>query len=119
MKKERVCNNIEAVVVDENHISFAGAVWECPVLQGFEAGEEVIADIPFADVDLMDNKEDGVIAGEVHFLLYKGNRYHLTIISAGAFHIYADTQDTWDKGDLVGINIPAGSITVRKKNEKK
>ena len=55
-----------------------------------------------------------MLAGEVHFLLYKGDHYHLTIITDDGDHIWVDTNDVWDKGDLVGINIAPKDIKIVK-----
>lgn len=112
MKKERICNTFDAVVVDETHISMIGSEFEVPACT-IEAGTEVKAEVKFSDVELMDHVEDGTIAGEVHFILYKGDHYHLTIITTEGDHIYVDTQDVWDKGDLVGVVIPAKKIRLK------
>lgn len=52
----------------------------------------------------------------VHFILYKGNHYHLTVVADDGTHVYVDTDDIWDKGDLVGINIKAKDIKISKRN---
>jgi len=118
MRKERVCNTFEAVITDENHVEFAGAEWECNVpAELFENGEPVKVEIAFDGVELLDHREEGTIAGEIHFLLYKGNHYHLTVLTNNGGHIWVDTQDIWDKGDIVGINIAPESIKVSKADD--
>ena len=117
MCKERTCNTFHGTVIDSSHVDFAGAQWECTVPDGFDAGSSVNVEVPFDGIELLDHQEDGVIAGEVHFLLYKGNHYHLTIISDDESHFWVDTQDIWDKGDLVGINIAPKSITVSRADD--
>ena len=104
MKKERVCNTFDAEVIDETHISMFGSEFEIPACT-LESGSKVKAEVEFDGVELMDHVEDGTIGCEVHFILYKGDHYHLTIITTEGDHIYVDTQDVWDKGDLVGITI--------------
>ena len=52
------------------------------------------------------------MAGEVHFMLYKGNHYHLTIRTDEGHDIYVNTNDVWDDGDRVGIVIPAKAINL-------
>lgn len=105
MRKERTCNTLEATLVDETHIDMLGARWECLPQEGFKAGDSVKVTVDFDKVDLLDHQEDGQIAGEVRFLLYKGNHYHLTIDIDGGGRLWVDTDDIWDKGDLVGVNI--------------
>ena len=112
MKKERVCNTFTGTVVDETHVNFLGEDFECKVPAGLESGAEVKVEVPFEKVELLDYQEDGALAGEVHFLLYKGDHYHLEIKTDDNDRLWVDTNDIWDKGDLVGISIAADDIKV-------
>ena len=114
MHKERTCNVFEAEVVDENHVKFLYYDFECETLTGCEAGDRVQVEVQFSKVELIDHPEDGMLAGLVHFLLYKGDHYHLTIVTDDGDHIWVDTNDVWDKGDLVGINIAPKDIKIIK-----
>ena len=105
MKKERTCNTLYGTVKDEETVSLLGA--DFPLKSGFEAGTEVKVEVPFEAVDLLDNLDDGILDGEVHFILYKGNHYHLTIKTDAGDFLWVDTNDIWDKGDLVGIRFIA------------
>ncbi len=105
MKKERTCNTLYGTVKDEETVSLLGA--DFPLKSGFEAGTEVRVEVPFEAVDLLDNLDDGVLDGEVHFILYKGDHYHLTIKTDAGDFLWVDTNDIWDKGDLVGIRFIA------------
>ena len=58
-----------------------------------------------------------MLEGDVHFIIYKGDHYHLTILTDNGDHIWVDTTDIWDKGDLVGINIAPADIKIVKRNE--
>ena len=78
MQKERLCN----------HLTINGKEY----------------DIPFDKVSLQDNEEDGMMQGEVYFILYKGDHYHLQVRTDDGEDIYVDTNDIWDDGDRVGIN---------------
>ncbi len=117
MHKERTCNTFEGEVVDENHVKFLGETFECKPLKGFEEGEKVRVEVPFSKIDLIDHPEDGMLSGDVYFLLYKGDHYHLTILTDDRDHIWVDTNDIWDKGDLVGINIAPKDIKIVKRND--
>ena len=110
MRKERVCNSFEAEVVDGSHISLFGSEIECAAAADFAPGDKVTAKVDFDKVELVDHQEDGQFAGEVHFLLYKGDHYHLTILTEDGDHIWVDTDDVWDKGDLVGVNFASENI---------
>ena len=52
-------------------------------------------EIDFKDVILEDNEEDGRLTGEVKFILYKGNHYHLTVFTDWDEDIFVDTNDVW------------------------
>ena len=114
MRKERTRNVFEGTMADETHIEMIGGVFECLPQEGISAGDAVQAEVRFEHVDLFDYQEDGVIAGEVHFILYMGNHYHLTIATDEGVNIYVDSNDVWDDGDLVGINIKPENIKIRK-----
>ena len=114
MKKERVCNTFEGKLIDETHVEFLGCSFECAPVTGIEPDEEVEVKVDFANVELMDNEEDGTLTGDVHFILYKGDHYHLTIASDWGEDVYVDTQDVWDNGDHVGISIAPQFIQVNK-----
>ena len=62
-----------------------------------------------------DNEEDGRLTGEVKFILYKGNHYHLTVFTDWDEDIFVDTNDVWDDGDRVGIRIAPENIRVIKR----
>ncbi len=111
MKKERTSNTFDAVVVDDTHIDMLGATFEC-LSHGLEKGKEVTVEVDFDKIELTDDKEDGLLEGDVRLILYKGNHYHLTIVTDEDDYLYVDTNDVWDDGDMVGINILPGDIRI-------
>ena len=117
MHKERVCNTFEAEIIDATHVKFLDETFECQPHSGFADGEKVKVEVEFSKVDLIDHPEEGMLSGLVHFLLYKGDHYHLTILTDDGYHIWVDTNDIWDKGDLVGINIAPLDIKIIKADE--
>ena len=117
MKKERVSNVFEGEMVSEDKVKFLGAEWDCKPQKDIEAGDKVEVEVNFSKVDLIDHPEDGTLEGEVYFLLYKGDHYHLTVRTAHREYIWVDTNDIWDKGDLVGINIAPKDIKISKRND--
>ena len=120
MKKERICNTFEGKLIDETHVEFLGCEFECaPVdLQKAPLGD-VLVDVDFGKINLLDNAEDGMLTGEVKFILYKGNHYHLTVWSDWDENVFVDTNDVWDDGDRVGISIAPEDIRVRVKQEER
>ena len=120
MKKERICNTFEGKLIDETHVEFLGCEFECaPVdLQKVSLGD-VLVDVDFGKINLLDNAEDGMLTGEVKFILYKGNHYHLTVWSDWDENVFVDTNDVWDDGDRVGISIAPEDIRIRVKQEER
>ena len=117
MKKERTINTFEGEMVDETHVMFLEETFECLPQDKFAAGDKVKVQVSFDKVELIDHPEEGMLAGEVHFLLYKGDHYHLTVETDDGDYIWVDTNDIWDKGDLVGINIAPKDIKILKNDD--
>ena len=117
MKKERTCNTFEAEVISEDKVKFFDQEFQCEPQTAYAPGEKVQVEVKFDKVELIDHPDDGMLSGTVYFLLYKGDHYHLTIITDDGDHIWVDTNDVWDKGDLVGINIAPKDIKIIKKND--
>ena len=117
MHKERTLNTFEGELVSENKVKFLGEEWECLPQEGLKAGDKAKVEVKFSSVDLIDHPEEGTLSGEVHFLLYKGDHYHLSVRTEYRDYIWLDTNDIWDKGDLVGINIAPEDIKITKCNE--
>ncbi len=117
MHKERTCNTFDGEMVDETHVKFLWETFECLPQTDFKPGEKVKVQVDFDKVDLIDHQEDGKLHGDVFFLIYKGDHYHLTILTDDRDRIWVDTTDVWDKGDLVGINIAPQDIKISKCNE--
>lgn len=112
MKKERVCNTFEGKMIDSSHVQFLGCTFECAETAGIEPNTLVSVEVDFQDVILEDNEEDGRVTGEVRFILYKGNHYHLTVLTDWDEDIFVDTNDVWDDGDRVGITIAPDKIRI-------
>ncbi|MCQ2150110.1 MAG: ABC transporter ATP-binding protein [Bacteroidales bacterium] len=115
MKKDCVCNSFDAEVLDENHVTFLGGRFECKIPREFKAGDTVCASVAFDKVGLMDYADEGELVGRVRFPLYKGDHYHLEIVTAGEALIYADTQEVYDNRDLVAISIAPKDIKISAK----
>ena len=123
MKKERTTNTFEAKVTGNGCIEFLGCEYsegipadvQSAISKAEKEGKESInINIDFDKIELFDNEEEGTFTGDICFILYKGDHYHLTIDTDWGEKIYVDTQDVWDLGDHVAITIPAKSIKVKK-----
>ena len=114
MKKERICNTFEGKLLDATHVEFLGCNFECTPVEDIAADTNVKVEVDFEKVILQDNEEDGTLTGEVKFILYKGDHYHLTVLSDWDENVFVDTNDVWDDGDRVGITIPPDAIRIIK-----
>ena len=70
MKKERLCNTIEATVVDSEHIEMLGEKFQI-LPTDIEEGTEVLAEVDFDKIELTDYLEDGTADGEVRLILHR------------------------------------------------
>ena len=125
MKKERTTNTFEAKLTGNGCIEFLGCEYsegipadvQTTISKAEKEGKDSInISIDFDKIELFDNEEEGTFTGDICFILYKGDHYHLTIDTDWGEKIYVDTQDVWDLGDHVAITIPANGIKV--KNEE-
>ena len=114
MKKERHCNTFDGSIVDNSHVRFLGNIFKYNDNHGLAAETKVKVHVEFGHVILQDNEEDGMLGGVVRFILYKGNHYHLTVLTEENEHLFIDTHDIWDDGDRIGISIPPESIRIEK-----
>ena len=116
MKKAGLFNTFEGEIIKPGKVHFLNADWdiEPAAMEGLEVGDQVTVEVEFADVDLQDYEEEGKLSGEVAFILYKGNHYHLTIRTDEGGSIEVNTNDVWDDGDRVGIMIAPQHIRVKK-----
>ena len=111
MKKERTRNVFEGTVKSASEIEIADST--ISIETDFEEGAAVKVEVPFESIDLLDNAEDGVFSGEIYSILYKGDHYHIEVKTDEGFSVWADTNDIWDKGDLVGINFKSKGVKVK------
>ena len=121
MKKERTTNTFEAKLTGNGCIEFLGCEYsegipadvQTTISKAEQEGKDSInISIDFDKTELFDNEEEGTFTGDICFILYKGDHYHLTIDTDWGEKIYVDTQDVWDLGDHVAITIPANGIKV-------
>ena len=113
MHVECLSNVFEGEVYDDHTVTFLGGDFEARA-SAFEPGDRVCVDVPFGKVDLTDHKEDGTVSGYVETILYKGNHYHLTVRTEYGDKLFVDTNDVWDKNDVVGIRILPKDIHLTK-----
>ena len=114
MHKEYTNNSVTGVMEDSTHVTIFDETFECLPQEGLESGDEVTVEFSFDAVELLDDMDEGTAAGTVSFILYKGNHYHLTITTDSGEDIFVNTNDVWDDGDMVGINIKPEAMKISK-----
>ena len=113
MRKERTENHVEGRLIDATHVEMLGESFECEAVEGIEPGAKVDVSFGFSSVELTDDPDDGKSWGTIRFILYKGDRYHLTVRTDEGDTIYVDTHDVWEDLDEVGIKIAPNNITIK------
>ena len=112
MRKERTANVLEAKRRGDI-IEVLGVEYRKPRTADDDGADgTIMVSIPFGRIELFDNEQDGTFNGDVSFILYKGDHYHLTVDTDWGGKLYVDTQDQWDLGDHVGITISADDIAI-------
>ena len=102
MHKQCTCNVFEGEMNGPDSVWMLGADFDCPDT-GLQKGDKVRVEVDFDKVELLDN--EGTAEGNVSFILYKGDHYHLTVKTKEGEDVLVDTNDVWDKNDMVGISI--------------
>ena len=112
MKKECTENHVEGEMVDATHVKILGESFECEAQEGLLQGDKVDVAFDFTAVELTDDSDDGTSWGIIRFILYKGDRYHLTVRTDDGENIYVDTHDVWEDLDEVGIKITPSALRI-------
>lgn len=105
MRKDHTANIYRAKVNAPDVVEFLGQEFRLPLPERLQNAYAIDVKVAFDAVELFDNEQDGTFTGDISFILYKGNHYHLTIDTDWGEKLYVDTQDVWDLGDHVGITI--------------
>ncbi|MBQ5690259.1 MAG: ABC transporter ATP-binding protein [Alistipes sp.] len=114
MQKERTRNTFVGEMTSPTTVKFLDTEFECEEQPNLHTGDRVSVRVDFNKVELLDHKEEGKLIGSVHFILYKGNHYHLTVKTEDGDLIYVDTNDVWDNFDVVGISIDKRDLYITK-----
>ena len=121
MRKERTANILAATLKGDT-LQTMGVSYRLDTLTQLAGRQDIQAlaadgrshdlevSIAFGSVQLFDNEDEGTFTGDVDFILYKGNHYHLTVDTDWGDTLYVNTQDQWDLGDHVAITVPPDAI---------
>mgnify|MGYP000115716379 CR=1 FL=1 len=139
MKKLFTSNIYEAYIDKQNRVVIDDGAFECDVTQllpGSHLDEEgylvdaagtkydltdadVKAEIGLHDIEIIDNEEDGIVAGEIVSIIYKGDHYQVIIRTANDEDFVVDTEYTWNEFDRVSVKVDPAKIKLTLKDEVK
>lgn len=105
--KKNARENVFAAVVEAHSVQFLGVEYPvgADVVEQFKSMAEPEVRVDAGKVELFDSAEQGTFSGDISFILYKGDHYHVTIDTDWGEKLCVNTQDQWDLGDHVGITI--------------
>ena len=139
MKKELTTNTYDGYITKNNTVVFAEGEFECDVTQlypnskldeeGYLIDEkgikhdltdrDVKVTVGFEDIEIIDNEDDGVVAGEIIQIIYKGDHYQIIIRTEEEDDFVVDTEYTWNEFDRVSVKIAKEKIKLSLKPETK
>ncbi|MCI6628037.1 MAG: ABC transporter ATP-binding protein [Bacteroidales bacterium] len=116
MHKTSLYNEFDGEMTSPSTVYFMDREFECMETQ-FAKGDKVKVRVDFDKVDLMDSDEDAIASAHIRNILYKGDHYHIEVKTTEMYRLFVNTQDVWDKNDLVGINILPQDIIISKADD--
>lgn len=139
MKKDFLTNIYEGYISKNNKVVFAGGEFECDVTQlilGSKLDDDgylvdavgtkydltdvdVLVDVGLSDIEIIDNEEDGIVAGNIVSIIYKGDHYQVIIRTEEDEDFVVDTEYTWNEDDRVSVKIKPDDIKMKLKTEAK
>lgn len=139
MKKDFLTNIYEGYISKNNKVVFAGGEFECDVTQLISGSKldddgylvdaigakydltdaDVLVDVGLSDIEIIDNEEDGIVAGNIVSIIYKGDHYQVIIRTEEDEDFVVDTEYTWNEDDRVSVKIKSNDIKMKLKTEAK
>lgn len=139
MKKEFTINEYDGYIDKNNNVIFANGKFECDVRQLIpdtildEEGYLVASDgtkydlydadvkvtVDLKAIEIIDNDEDGTVAGEIVSIIYKGDHYQVIIRTDDDEDFVVDTEWSWNELDKVSVKIRPEDIHMKLVKEAK
>ena len=137
MKKDFLSNTYLGYITKNNNVVFAGGEFACDLTQlipgtlldedGYlvdKAGvvydltdADVNVEVGLGDIEIIDNEEDGIVAGEIASIIYKGDHYQVIVRTEEDEDFVIDTEYTFNEDDRVSIKIEESKIKLTLKGE--
>lgn len=139
MHKEFTVNEYDGYIDKYNNVVFANGKFECDVRQLIpdttldEEGYLVASDgtkydlydadvkvrVDLKAIEIIDNDEDGTVAGEIVSIIYKGDHYQVIIRTDDDEDFVVDTEWSWNELDKVSVKIRPEDIHMKLVKEAK
>ena len=139
MHKEFTVNEYDGYIDKYNNVVFANGKFECDVRQLIpdttldEEGYLVASDgtkydlydadvkvrVDLKAIEIVDNDEDGIVAGEIVSIIYKGDHYQVIIRTDDDEDFVVDTEWSWNELDKVSVKIRPEDIHMKLVKEAK
>lgn len=139
MHKEFTVNEYDGYIDKYNNVVFANGKFECDVRQLIpdttldEEGYLVASDgtkydlydadvkvrVDLKAIEIVDNEEDGIVAGEIVSIIYKGDHYQVIIRTDDDEDFVVDTEWSWNELDKVSVKIRPEDIHMKLVKEAK
>lgn len=139
MEKEFTMNVYDGYIDKNNNVIFAGGKFECDVRQlipdttldedGYLVAKDgkkydlndatVKVSVDLKAIEIIDNDEDGTVAGEIVSIIYKGDHYQVIIRTDDDEDFVVDTEWTWNEFDKVSVKITPENIHMKLCKEAK
>ncbi len=139
MKKEITSNIYDGYINKNNDVVFAEGTFQADITQllpnsvvtedGYLKDErgviydltdvDVIVEVGLNDIEIIDNEEDGEVAGQIVNIIYKGDHYQIIIRTEDDDDFVVDTEYTWNENDRVSVKIDPSKIKLKIKGDIK
>lgn len=139
MHKEFTVNEYDGYIDKYNNVVFANGKFECDVRQLIpdttldEEGYLVASDgtkydlydadvkvrVDLKAIEIVDNDVDGIVAGEIVSIIYKGDHYQVIIRTDDDEDFVVDTEWSWNELDKVSVKIRPEDIHMKLVKEAK
>lgn len=139
MHKEFTVNEYDGYIDKYNNVVFANGKFECDVRQLIpdttldEEGYLVASDgtkydlydadvkvrVDLKAIEIVDNDEDGIVAGEIVSIIYKGDHYQVIIRTDDDEDFVVDSEWSWNELDKVSVKIRPEDIHMKLVKEAK
>lgn len=113
MKRDSIANIFETTMWNSDVVEISRAPFSVANNDMFEKGDEVIAEIAFDKVEIMDDEREGTVGANVTATIYKGTFYQVQLWTDNDIPFTVYTPDEYDIGDRVGLRVRPEDVILK------